>query len=321
MNIKKTAKYVVMIGLNVAFFYYFIVWLNESIQWEQVGAAFRQVPHAAIAFSLTFNLLILYFYGKRLACLVSQSFAAGFWISVYGFGANNVLPFRLGDLLKLYHAKKYYHISTTKLIFVKITEKLFDLGFLFLVGGGAFLGGGFFINEKYLGVIALFLIVAALSVTFLLYTISRRGRLIDVITGHRRLNHFYKKILEIKNNGDVVAALKISGIIWLMTTLIFYGFFRLALPDVSIGYSDALALTFITALSLGIPSTPGALGVFEAAVVFYLTTFLHVDTEHALATAVLMHLAMVIPQILLMVAAMVKVKLRPLPFHTYHQNG
>jgi hypothetical protein len=320
MSIKHIVKYLVMIGLNAAFFYYLITWLNQSIQWHNVGTAFQKIPLSVIALSLILNLFALYFYGKRLSYLLNQPLGTGFWISIYGFGANNVLPFRLGDLLKLYYAKKYYHISTTKLVFVKVVEKLFDLSGLLIIGSIAFLAGGFLINQKYLGLLALLLIVAMGGTALGLYALNRHTRLIDIITGHRRLNHFYKKIMEIKNNPDIVPALRMTGYIWILTTLTFYGFFRFALPDASVSYVDALALTFITTLSLGIPSTPGAVGIFEAAIVFYLTKFLRIDTESALAAALLLHLAIAIPQIILMGAAMLKVKIRPLPDHKYHRT-
>jgi len=82
------------------------------------------------------------------------------------------------------------------------------------------------------------------------------------------------------------------------------------LPGISFHYSDVLALVFVTSLSLGIPTVPGAVGVFEATVVFYLSAFLNVAAEEALACAIILHLCIAVPQIGLMMIAPLATKIQ-----------
>ena len=100
-------------------------------------------------------------------------------------------------------------------------------------------------------------------------------------------------------------AIGISAIIWISTVAMMYIFYTLALPGFDIGWNDALALVFVTTISLGIPSAPGAFGVLETAVVFYLTKFMGVSADQSLATALVLHLLIAGPQIILMFSAMV----------------
>ena len=63
---------------------------------------------------------------------------------------------------------------------------------------------------------------------------------------------------------------------------------------------DAVLLMLIITLSIAIPSAPAALGLFEAGIVAYLTQHNGIGNELALAAAVVFHVAVAFPQVLLM---------------------
>ena len=58
---------------------------------------------------------------------------------------------------------------------------------------------------------------------------------------------------------------------------------------------QALAVFILSALGMAMPSTPGAVGVFEAAIVFGLNHLFNVDKELALAIGLLIHMMQYIP--------------------------
>ncbi len=305
MPYKNWIKYSLITGVNVVLFYYLHTWFQSSIHWESLKKAILYIPREAILLALTMGIIQLLFYGSRLSYLIDKGFKSSFWIVCYGFGANNILPFRIGDILKIYFARKFFNVSATKLFFVKVMEKFFDLLLLFFIGIGALFFGAIVIGKTPLVLVStLLLVVFGISIIGMVL-IRRDIKWMVRLRNYGIINHCLSMFEEVVSNPSIKKAMGVTVIIWMITVVIIYVYYKLALPDFKIGWNDAFALVFVTTLSLGIPSTPGGIGVFEAAAVFYLTKFLLVPAEQALATAVVLHLLFALPQIILMMGAIV----------------
>ena len=134
MLLRALVRYSVLVTINIVLFYYLVLWFRDSIRWTEFEEAILYIPAPAMLIALILGVLTLGAYGKRTALLVDKDFEPSFWIVTFGFGANNVLPFRLGDALKVYFARKNFKVSATKLIFVKVMEKSFDLSAVLIIG-------------------------------------------------------------------------------------------------------------------------------------------------------------------------------------------
>ena len=62
---------------------------------------------------------------------------------------------------------------------------------------------------------------------------------------------------------------------------------------------QTMAVFILSAVGMALPSSPGAVGVFEAAVIFALNQLFHVDKETALAIGFLLHMIQFIPTTLI----------------------
>lgn len=310
MRHKNIAKYVLMTLGNIAFFYYLYRWFQSNIHWDNFINAFFEIPASAIFIVLFLGVLTLGLYAERLSCLINRKFNVCFWVISFGFGANNILPFRMGDLLKLLFARKYFHISAPKLLFVKVMEKFFDLSALFTIGAlAALLFGTIAIKHDYLVWMAV-LLIACLSATIATALIIRtESKWMATLRKNHHINYICILFHEVVSNPKIKKSLFITAIIWLITVFMMYAYYRLALQDFSIGLHDVLCLVFLTTLSFGVPAAPGGVGFFEAAIVFYLTNFLAVPTEKSLATALVLHFILAFPQIMLMLLAILKTNL------------
>ena len=276
-----------------------------SIDFTDFKQSILIVPVEAVLVALVIGLLSLMLYSVRLSCLVDKPFMHSFWIVCFGFGANNILPFRMGDILKIYFARKNYQFSASKLLFVKIMEKFFDLSFLLLIGFVALFMGVVAIGGDYLLRLSVLMLVIVIAAVFALFLIRRELKLILWLRQNTIIDRLLSQFEEIFVNPALKWALAITAGIWFVTVLLMYTYTSMVLTGYELGLNDAFALVFITTLSLGLPTAPAGLGVFEAVVVFYLSKFHFVPEGTALAVALILHMATALPQILLMFAALV----------------
>lgn len=225
--------------------------------------------------------------------MIAKPFHVAFQIINLGYGFNAILPMRLGDLARIHYAKQYFNISSTKLFANAVIEKFFDLlllGLLAIVS--VILGSNAYINAS-----LAFMILGLVLTIFILWYLF-----------HRFSNQIAGRVHKLKKLNQLLVALKTHSTIQKISSVIVYtvaiwGANLLAvnigfsgfLPLENIGIYHTLSLLIITALAVAIPGAPAGLGVFEAGVVAYLTQALHVSNETALASAIVFHLAIAIP--------------------------
>jgi|GEM_PF-6081168 len=314
MHYKNTAKYIVLTLGNLVFFYYLYLWFQSNIHWDSFIKAFFEIPLSAIFTVLLLGISTLGFYAERLSCLIGKKRDICFWVVSFGFGANNIFPFRIGDILKLFFARKYFHISAAKLLFVKVMEKFFDLSALLVIGALAvLLFGAVAVKHDYLVWIAAFL-VACLGITFMAVAIMQsESKWVKAIRKNNQINDICILFHEVISNPAIKRSLYATVIIWVVTVFMMYMYYRLTLQYFQVGLYDVLSLVFLTTMSFGIPAAPGGVGLFEAAIVFYLTKFVGVPTEKSLATALVLHFLLAFPQIIFMLFAIIKANLIVVP--------
>lgn len=187
--------------------------------------------------------------------------------------ANNVLPFRIGDVIRAFGFTERLNITVTTSLTTIVVERLLDMLMLFFALGVALLY--FKVDTSaLLGVGGTGLLISAIIILMLLLFPSIFKKIVLYIC--RLLNtilpKFSGKILAIANN--VFASLEYTSKNEVMIKLIFWSILAwfcegmvfliiaLALPGITHDIAAWLAFPVGT-LSTLIPSTPGYIGTFD----------------------------------------------------------
>lgn len=300
MLAKPSLKHLIIGLSNLVLFALIVHWVRVNIDMDRLSVVITDISLNTLFITVALGLILIFAYGQRLTYILNKPIRPCLELVAVTFGLNNVLPFRLGDGVALAYAKAAHEIPVVTLGLAKVTEKYFDLVFVAVFGAGAILLGG--MSSSLAGEVGF--IIAALSLLFLLVVVCRRlldkeSRLTSWVDQSRIGKHVRKSVIAQVANLKVPQTVFWSLLIWTLTTLLMLSFFKMALPDYHFSMTDGLVLVFLTTLSLGIPSSPGAVGLFEGAIVFYLTTIKGVQAEQALGLALMLHMTMAFPQIVL----------------------
>ena len=180
-----------------------------------------------------------------------------------GYFGNNVLPFRLGELIRSKFIAKKYNFSTPKIFGTVVLERTFDiLGIMFLAIILAFQNFSLLFNYKYTIFLLPLLILTSIIILFSLFSkiFFYEGKnkffliLINIINGI--------KSLKMKNLVVVIFHTVLIWIIYIVQVyLVQYS------VNMNMNLSDCIFLLFVSSLILSIPSLPANIGTFEAGVI------------------------------------------------------
>lgn len=224
-----------------------------------------------------------------------------------GFMANNILPARLGEVVRGYTASRVAPVRFTAAVTSVAVERVFDaltLAALFavaLLGPGVPAGLGIGAKVRIagiLGVVALGVLTTAAFRPDLAERITRavlpRGGITDRLVG--LLRGLLQGLTALHDPKRLAAVVVGSLVLWVTNALSFgLAFAAFGLPGDL--WTALIAQTFVV-FAVAAPSTPGYVGVLELAVVAALTLY-GVPKDAALAAAVTYHVATFIPIILL----------------------
>jgi len=229
-----------------------------------------------------------------------------------GFMANNVLPFRAGELLRAYAIGKLAPVPFAGALSSIAVERVLDgLTLLALLAGGLFASG--IPADTTIGTLNVTQLVTRIG---LLSGLALGGALAVVLfPGHAA--RLLRRVVPFPALGErlaglvqavaagfaalgsprrLTAAVVWSGVLWGVNALSFYvGFQAFGIP---VSLAGALALQGILAFGIAIPSSPGYVGVFEAAAMAALALY-GVPPDIAFAYAATYHVLTFLPITLL----------------------
>ncbi len=227
---------------------------------------------------------------------------------VIGYMANNVLPLRMGELVRAYVLGEQQQVSKTATLVTILVERVFDgLTMLtFIVGASFFLNLGDEMNTRVQLVSALFIVVI-LAMAIAAGMPRRVERLAQFVLNRvpsaplrERALKLTHSILEglgvLRSPRDSLAVYAVSLIVWLLETtmyvMIAFGF------SINLPFAVFLVATALANLVTIAPSTPGYVGVFDAPIVYVLTTF-GINQNVATSYTLVLHAALYLPVTLL----------------------
>ena len=236
------------------------------------------------------------------------------WHSIaMGFMANNILPFRIGEVVRVVSVSRLGNVGLGASLSSIAVERIFDgLALVFLLTVALFTAG--IPNEVGVGAVSLtqaatiagVLGGAALVAAILVVVFPKPAEsLIQLVVRSPKWSTKLVGILEDLRHGmeALRSPARILGValwsigLWLLNGLSFYVMF-LAF-DIPVDFAGALLMQGVLALGISVPSAPGYVGVFEAAIKLVLVTIYGVSVDVALAYALTFHITTFIPITLL----------------------
>ncbi|MGH8671560.1 MAG: lysylphosphatidylglycerol synthase transmembrane domain-containing protein, partial [Burkholderiales bacterium] len=299
-----TARTLVLVILNIAIFIFIGKWLYENIRPTVLLAHIRELSPLTTLEVVAINILVVAVYGKRMASLLRRDFLTSWYIVNLGFGLNSVLPFRLGEPAKIYHAYRYFDLSPVQLATATFIEKFLDLSIVAVLLAFTIA----FSTQRILDPALLWWTTAVLAAASIVILTFNKGvtALEKLVTGTGKLSALVQNVREFSHSYPLLPVLTATAMIWGLNLAVVYFAFNAFLPATTVGLIDAVTLMLICVLSVAIPAAPAGLGLFEAGIVAYLTQFLRVPQEQALAAAVVFHLAVILPQLAIMLTVIAR---------------
>lgn len=230
-----------------------------------------------------------------------------FQVTVIGYMVNDLLPFRIGELVRAYLLGETEKISKASVLVTIVLERVFDgVTMLLLIGIASF----FLPLEDWVRtLLTVGSILFAVVVIVLVLAASFRDRFDHLIhrvmgllpdkwsaPGLKLIDSFFHGLSVLRNPVDALLALVFSLLAWgfeaAMYAVVALGF------GIAVPFSVFVLATAIANLVTIVPSTPGYVGVFDAPVRYVLVHF-GVDVNVAASYTLLLHAILVFPVVIL----------------------
>jgi len=309
------------IGIAISVICLFIVF--RGIDFAKVFDAMKSVNFLFIAISVILQLAVIWLRAERWKYLLMPvkplTFKHLVPATMIGFMANNILPARAGEFIRAYVIGKKENISKTSAFATIVIERVFDmltmLGFLLIEiltmkfpktshsGGISSL-----ISESALekiGIISTVFVLSLLAFLILLKELPNQTtqcikficKPLPASLSHKALEfvHSFRLGLRVLDTrSHIFWVIFWSLAVWL--TAIVGGWAVLRAFDLRLSFMAAMFINVIIAFSAALPSSPGYVGPFHAAVsagvLFFLPTL---DKSMVAGIAIIFHLTCIIP--------------------------
>ncbi|MBN8704516.1 MAG: flippase-like domain-containing protein [Bacteroidetes bacterium] len=303
-------KLLAIVGILITVF--LLVILIRQADMEKLQAAFRLVPLPVLVMMAIIYLAGMVFRGNRFQ-LLSSGIKPGITLKestfpiIIGYTGNNLFPFRMGELVRLFYAHNRLGISKTESAGLIITERFFDLFSILIIfvsiGWMSFSFHWILDTPTYYSLImgittVLVILVSGLVGLFIIsktrffYKWNWVQKLLPVL---KKVITLFQTITSIVGSPSRLGLILLSSIgIWLVEAGVYY----FAIDAITSHSQSSLPLALFTVglvnLSVFIPSSPGFLGVFQAMTVVSLAGF-GIEYDQSLACGIIIHAVMLIP--------------------------
>jgi hypothetical protein len=224
-----------------------------------------------------------------------------------GFAANNVLPLRAGEILRVAAISRLAPVSFAAALSSVAVERVIDglvavslLG-LGLVSSHLETSSGMGAKAETIGIACLVVIVAAIAAAWrredairLMTRLLPSGRFATRLTEFA--DHVLRGLSALRDPRRAVPVILWSVAIWMVNGAAFYVMFKAFGFDVP--FAGALVVQGAAMIGIAVPSTPGFVGVLETAIYGALLLY-GVDQAHGLAYGILYHVTTFVPITLL----------------------
>lgn len=289
----------------------FLLWLTfRKTQWAEVWTVLREadvplVVLSVIVVTLVFPLRALRWRPILHTVAPMLPFGAVWRPTAIGMMANNVLPARMGELVRAYMLSRETAVPFSAGFASLVVDRAFDGAIIVMLMLAAMLDPSFPAGQSasnYIGsgVAMLVLVVATLyAVVFfpdrligLFELVARRVAPRFEERGRVMLRSFAEGLSVLRHPGRFAAVFLWALALWLVNALSFWIMF--VAFDMDLPFTAALFIQALIVLGVALPSTPGFFGVWEFSAVVGLKLYGVNDTQAA-AWAIGFHVLSLIP--------------------------
>ena len=264
-----------------------IFWLKSVTEWDKVLFC--------ISFTLRIQryIYIQSYFKKVSTSLLFQSFCLNYISNIF-------VPFRLGEVFRIFYMKSKAAVSSVDSIIIILSEKFYDLFIIFMfliLVNFIFFEVIFyknilpdFITNLQINIDIIMLLFLILFGIILVVWIKK-----NIIFNNPIIKKIFSKSLEIKYLFQSYKLMSLAFILtlisWFFEGLMFY--YAAKFIELETSFIAAFLFASFVALGSSVPSTPGSIGVFESSVLFVIL-LLGLDPSKGLSLGIIVHLIQVL---------------------------
>ncbi len=263
----------------------------RGLDWEELATRLRGAKLDLVALALllqTFNLWLRSF-RWRVLLNTSHNLPVGsvFWASSLGYLGNNILPARMGELLRVEAIKRKHATSRSYVMATALIERVMDAGVLVLFTSSALLTFKD-LPETLHRACQTFSVLSAIGILTLFLLPHAEVHVQRMLENFPALKGMAERFLEglrsLHSWGRSFQFLALTMIIWPIDS--YTGVKIAEALGITMSFPTAMVVLAALGLSSAMPSTPGYVGVFQFVAVTVLKPF-GIDREAAIAWVLL----------------------------------
>lgn len=307
--IKKQRKIKSAIGIGISIL---LIWLIfRGTNWSEFLKSIQNINYYILIVAMALLVSSVWIRAIRWRILISKvgdvTTKDLFKATMVGNMGNNILPLKMGELLRAYVISKKQNIIFSGAFSSLVVERIVDLISFILIISAVFSISPITDWTQKIGIIGFFIVICFLIVSFVLFKynskfeiwyLEKQKQLIkkDKETIANHFVGFCQGIQSLWQNPKPWQTIFLSLLIWAMyflfTILSIYAFnFNLGFLDIM--KMGILVLAFVT-LAVIVPSSPGYVGTYHAAAIAALQ-IVYINVDAARAFAIMYHMAQYLP--------------------------
>jgi hypothetical protein len=282
----------------------------HGIEWSAVGEALRRTNLLLLFPALGFlglMFLLRAYRWQRLVNPIAVLPLRPFWsASLIGFMANDVLPLRVGELVRAYALAHLTSVRVSAAFATSVLERVWDtvaVGILTVLTFSRFSLPAWVVRTNW-AVLGACMVVLGGGVWLV-----RRGELgIGWLPTRFAVaaERFVSGLRSLNSVSALLWVVFLSFAVWI--ALVGYYWILLRACGFALPFEAALLVTVFTVFAAAIPAAPGFVGTFQYAVVLALS-FFSIPKAEALGFSIVAHLAQLVPVIIAGLIALVRARL------------
>ena len=265
-----------------------IIWAFKDFHFLEFKQSIQQIEILYLILASIFLWLSVWLRGLRWKWLFkdssSPSISSLYRAELIGYFGNNVLPLRLGEVLRAYIVGKENNYSKSFVFGTVIMERLTDMFALIIFSIILF-----FLYPFEDGWVNNFILKGGLILSVMIITLFVISRY-KINSKHNKLTNLLNQLLDglqsIKKQ-RIIPVVIVSIIIWSIYLFDVY-LIQLAF-QFNINWTQSLTILVISSLALSIPSAPGMIGTFHAAVKYTMVDIFAFSPNDGNSFAIMMH--------------------------------
>lgn len=272
-----------------------LVYVFWDVPFSDLWTTLKNYPILPMFGVLAVSFVAYALMGVRLSRMADPplSFRSTFAATLVGLAVNNVLPAKAGEIAKAVWMGRSNGVSSQKTLGIVFMERFFDVNVLALLS----LWFLWEVGERgtvYLFVLCLLVGWGILTLFHLRPSLVERfTRLFGRGALHRFVSQALSGVLDNMSPGNLVRLTVTSLVIWSCYGVQMYLGVNFV-AGLGLPWNVVLSVFAVSGLSMLLPSSPGAIGVYEAFTVTVLKRY-GVEADQALAVALFAHMAQFIP--------------------------